>query len=283
MEREEGYSDIQIGNESPHTNEVEVYSEVECNNTQEENENFEEEKYEYKGNNDWEKSEIMDEESKNIDWEEFDQLDYTTKKMDETSISQSDEDKDEEKAQLNEKGVNISFDQKLSELSSNTFISSKISSEIHKNSQKIIKRKLKSALIKETELMALGHNAQNKVKYMNICNFKWIDLEDPEVIMQEFYGQYEEESELFTIEEISMEMEETSEIISHRTSLAHVNKLKHNESWDEQIKDYLKYFPSDNQEFQLTWCVLSDETFFWYEKVIVNHQLLSLFYLIITV
>lgn len=186
-------------------------------------------------------------------------------KSKEVTTPQVEEDKAEHK--INEV-EGIQLEQKFSEVFSD--YSSLISDETMRSSLKLIKRKMRSLPIFEGEFLILGFNSQNTTKYTSICNYKWIDLEDPEVIMQEFYWNSIEENELHTIEEEPIECGNTSGVISHRTSLSHTYFDQNNESMHAKTKDYLKYFHSDKYQYQLYWWELSENSLNGYKSTSVR-------------
>ncbi|CAI2359984.1 unnamed protein product [Moneuplotes crassus] len=192
-----------------------------------------------------------------VDWEEFDQLDYTTKKEYGEGIQGSED--DDFDLQENHEVL-----KELNQRDTFFTIPSRASNQVERYSHKRIERKLKTVDLSNTEYVS-PKNASLTNQHLNICNFKCVDVEDHDKVMQEYYG-HKEELELHTIQEVSMEFSRASDINSCRSS----GSPRQNQSKPEEtglfIRDTLKFFKKNSEEFIELTCEFTGESLECYEE-----------------
>ncbi|CAI2360623.1 unnamed protein product [Moneuplotes crassus] len=196
-------------------------------------------------------------EGKQVDWEEFDKLDYTTRKEYCKGIEGS-EDADFELQDNHE------FLQESKERDTFFTLPSRTSNQIERYAFKRIERKLKTVDLTKTEYVS-PKNSSLTNQHLNICNFKCVDVEDEDKILQEYHG-LKEDLELQTINEVSVEFSRPSEINSRRSSMSPKTLPLKTEDSSHIIRDTLIFLPQNSDERISLHCEFSGECIECYEE-----------------
>ena len=225
-----------------------------------------------------ENEELKHEENNKVNWEDFDLLDYTTKnnvpepqlftEEDEKGMEPSQEIiemmvKDSTQSEMNK--LEKIQSEKLMKISPLTY---KLSNQVVRSWNKQVQRRLKSIYVSsfnDPEFLSPEYTSRVSSKSKNICNFNCTDIEDYDNILQEFSGIYEEEEDLQTIEELSIEMAENSEAVSHRTSFSHYTTQNQEENNSMILKGNLNYFKGETPDFEEMWWEITETSLICFE------------------
>lgn len=212
-----------------------------------------------------------------VNWDEFDDLDHSTHlndgglMMSQAVRSSSDEEfntlsKVSKKAMAYEE-INISSktqdkifrfkkrtNRKLKHIEKNWY-----QLQLEEIKQEMFKYNLKNNNTSQNEII------QNQIKdKSNLWNWTWVDLQDPEVFLQEYYGQSDLNDNLDSIEEASGEMMEISNtnITTEHPSFLPDQSQPTSIIWE----GVLKKFDSKTSKYTKRWCVLTDKSFGYFRN-----------------